>query len=232
MPRAVAVGPQIVTTAREAVAGVGDGSVVLVGGWGGIGVPELLISALADAAPTGLTVVTNNCGMGVPGDVGELFRAGLVAKAVATFPTHPGAKDFLERLDRGEVELEIVPQGTLAERIRAAGAGLGGFYTPTGVGTRLAEGHETRLIGGREHLFEEPLPGDVALVRASQADPMGNLRFRFAARGFNPLMAMAAQLTVVEADELVPVGAIAPDDVHLPGLFVDRILVAAAKGQA
>lgn len=226
MPRAVAVGPQRVATAREAVADVVDGSVVLVGGWGGIGVPDLLLQALAEAGPTRLTVITNNCGMGMPGDIGVLFRAGLVRRAIATYPSHPDAKDFLDRLERGEVELEVVPQGTLAERIRAAGAGLGGFYTPTGAGTQLAEGRETRVIDGKEHLFEEPLFGDVALVKASQVDAVGNLRFRYAARSFNPLMAMAARLTIVQADELVPVGSIPPDDVHLPGLFVDRILVA------
>jgi 3-oxoadipate CoA-transferase alpha subunit len=216
---------KIVRSAREAVAGIGDGSVVLVGGWGGIGVPEELILALAEKAPRNLVIATNNCGMGRRGDVGELFRAGSVAKVLTTFPVNPAATAFQERLEKGEVELEIVPQGTLAERLRAAGAGLGGFFTPTGAGTLLGEGKESRTIDGREHIFEEPLKGDFAIIRASMVDTLGNLRFRFAARGFSPIMAMAGRTTIVQADELVPAGTIEPDDVHLPGIFVDRILV-------
>jgi 3-oxoadipate CoA-transferase alpha subunit len=128
-------------------------------------------------------------------------------------------------LDAGEVVLEVVPQGTLAERLRAAGAGLGGFFTPTGVGTPIAVGKDVRILGGRAFILEDPLPGDFALIKAAQADMFGNLRFRHAARGFNPVMAMAAQVTVVQVQELVPLGSLQPDDVHLPGVFVNRIYV-------
>jgi 3-oxoadipate CoA-transferase alpha subunit len=198
---------------------------VHVGGWGGIGVPDQLILALARLRPRNLTITTNNCGMGVPGDAGELFGAGCVARVLTTFPVHAGAAAFRARLDAGQVALEVIPQGTLAERLRSAGAGLGGFYTPTGVGTEVARGKATRQMGGRTYLLEDPLHGDFALIKASQADPYGNLRFRYASRGFNPVMAMAAATAVVQVQELVPAGAIAPDDVHLSGVFVDRIYV-------
>lgn len=216
---------KVVLSAREAVAGIHDGAVLLVGGWGGIGVPEGLILALKSLAPQNLTVVTNNCGMGNTGDVGELFNAGMVVKAITTFPVHLGAVDFRAQVARGEVEVELTPQGTLAERLRSAGAGLGGFYTPTGVGTLLADGKECRVIEGKDYIFEESLSGDFAVIKAAQADPMGNLRFRYAARSFNPLMAMAAKRTIVQVDELVELGEIAPDDIHLPGIFVDQIYV-------
>lgn len=216
---------KVVLSAQEAVAGIHDGAVLLVGGWGGIGIPEELILALKSLAPRNLTVVTNNCGMGNVGDVGELFNAGLVIKAITTFPVHPGAVDFRAQVARGEVEVELTPQGTLAERLRSAGAGLGGFYTPTGVGTLLADGKECRVIKGKDYIFEESLFGDFAVIKAAQADPMGNLRFRYAARSFNPLMAMAAKKTIVQVDELVELGDIAPDDIHLPGIFVDQIYV-------
>jgi 3-oxoadipate CoA-transferase alpha subunit len=221
----VAQTSKIVATSAEAVAGIADGMTVHVGGWGGIGVPEALIVALAQIGPKNLTISTNNCGMGRPGDVGELFKAGCVAKVFTTFPVHAGATDFRQRLDAGEVELETIPQGTLAERLRVAGAGLGGFFTPTGVGTPIAKDKDTRRFRGRTYILEDPLPGDFALIKATQADPFGNLRFRYATRGFNPVMAMAAKVTVVQAQELVPLGAIAPDDVHLAGVFVDRIYV-------
>ncbi|WP_049564056.1 CoA transferase subunit A [Streptomyces sp. SBT349] len=214
-----------VSDPAAAVAGVRDGAVVLVGGWGGIGVPEELIGAVAASGVTDLVLASNNCGMGRPGDVGQLFRNGQVRRAIATFPAHPAATDFRTRFENGEVELELIPQGTLAERLRAAGAGLGGFFTPTGAGTRLTAGRETRVIDGLPHILEPPLRGDMALIKADQADGLGNLRFRYAARGLNPIMAMAARTTVVQADELVPVGGIHPDDVHLPGIFVDRVLV-------
>lgn len=220
----MALPDKVVDTPLEAVAGLRDGMVIHVGGWGGIGVPEALIRAVAAIGVKGLTISTNNCGMGRPGDVGELFAAGCVSRVLTTFPVHKGAVQFQARLEAGEVELEIVPQGTLAERLRAAGAGLGGFFTPTAAGTPLGAGKEVRRIDGRDHVFEHPLRGDYALVRAAQADPYGNLRFRYAARSFNPIMAMAAAVTIVQADEIVPLGTIAPDDVHLPGVFVDRIV--------
>ncbi|MDR1186357.1 MAG: 3-oxoacid CoA-transferase subunit A [Bifidobacteriaceae bacterium] len=218
-----------VVTAASAVAGIEDGMTVHVGGWGGIGVPDALITALAAKGPKNLTITTNNCGMGRPGDVGELFKAGCVARVITTFPVHAGAADFRFRLESGEVVLEVLPQGTLAERLRAAGAGLGGFFTPTGVGTPIADGKLTRTVDGRTYVFEDPLPGDFALIKAAQSDPWGNLRFRFASRGFNPVMAMAAKHTVVQAQELVRLGSIAPDDVHLSGVFVDRVYVEGAR---
>lgn len=215
---------KVAASVLAALGEVEDGAVVLVGGWGGIGIPDALVLALAGLRRTGLTVVTNNCGSGRRGDVGELFAAGSVGTVVTTFPVNKGATAFRERYERGEVALDLVPQGTLAERLRAAGAGLGGFFTPTGAGTVLAEGRESRVIGGREHVFESPLAGDLAIIRASQADEAGNLRFRYATRAFSPLMAMAAARTVVQADAVVPVGSIAPDDVHLPGVFVDAVV--------
>ena len=219
-----AVRPRVVSTVSEALGEIADGSTILVGGWGGVGVPDLLIRGVADLAPQGVVVVSNNCGMGRPGDVGELFAAGIVARVITTFPTNPLATAFRDRVEAGEVEVELVPQGTLAERLRAAGSGLGGFFTPTAAGTELAVGKESRTINNREHIFETPLAGDIAIVRAAQADPAGNLRFRYATRGFSPLMAIAGLVTIVQADELVPLGSIAPDDVHLPGIFVDRIV--------
>jgi 3-oxoadipate CoA-transferase alpha subunit len=149
----------------------------------------------------------------------------VVSRAIVTFPVNPAAVAFRERVEAGEVEVELVPQGTLAERLRAAGAGIGGFFTPTGAGTELGAGKETRVIDGREHIYESALRGDVAIIRAAQADALGNLRFRFAARAFSPLMAMAGRRTIVQADEIVPVGSIAPDDVHLPGIFVDAVVM-------
>jgi 3-oxoadipate CoA-transferase alpha subunit len=220
---------KVAASVLDAVTGIEDGMVLHVGGWGGIGVPDALISAIAATEVRGLTIITNNCGMGVPGDVGELFHAGCVSRVLATYPVHAAALAFRARFAAGDVELQLVPQGTLAERLRAAGAGLGGFYTPTAVDTPLGEGKEIRTLHGTRYVFEEPLPGDFAIVRATTADPYGNLRFRYASRGFNPLMAMAAKVTIAQVDSLVPLGALKPDDVHLPGVFVDRILVAGGE---
>jgi 3-oxoadipate CoA-transferase alpha subunit len=216
---------KLARTPQEAVAGIKDGDLLLVGGWGGIGVPHELIFAASKLPVRNLTLVSNNCGTGIAGDVGELFKAGLITKVITTFPVHTEAVDYLDRVKKGEVEVELTPQGTLAERLRCAGAGLGGFFTPTGVGTELGENKESRIINGKEFILEQPLHGDFAIIKADLADEMGNLRFRFAARSFNPLMAMAARKTIVEVRELVPVGAIKPDDIHLPGIFVDTIYV-------
>ena len=216
---------KVVGSVDEAVADIFDGAVLLCGGFGGRGVPTRLIPAVARLGVRNLTVVSNNLGMGKPGDLGELFRNHQVRKACATFPLRPGADAFREAYERGEVELEVIPQGTLAERLRAAGAGIGGFYTPTGVDTILAEGKEVREIDGRLYLFERPLAGDFALIHARQADRLGNLRYHRAARNFNPVMAMAGRVTIAEVEELVPVGALDPEDVHTPGIFVDRVVV-------
>ena len=216
---------KVVGSVDEAVADIKDGAVLLVGGFGGRGVPTKLIPAVAKLGVKNLTVISNNLGMGDEGDLGVLFRNSQVSKAKASFPIRPGCNDFKDAYDRGEVELEVIPQGTLVERIRAAGAGIGGFYTPTGVGTILAEGKEVREIDGRLYVFEKPLPGDFALIRAKQADRYGNLRYHRGARNFNTVMAMAGKVTIVEVEELVPLGEMDPENVHTPGIFVDRVVV-------
>ncbi|MGY1777368.1 3-oxoacid CoA-transferase subunit A [Geodermatophilus sp. SYSU D00804] len=207
----------------DAVAGIEDGATVLIGGFGASGVPVELVHALLDQGTTDLTVVTNNAGSGET-DVAALLREGRVRKIVCSYPRSAGSVWFEERWRAGEVELELVPQGTLSERMRAAAAGLGGFFTPTGADTRLAEGKEVRVIDGRRHVFEEPLPGDVALVRAARADRWGNLVYRTAARNFGPTMAAAAALTVVQVDEFVELGALDPEVIVTPGIFVDRVV--------
>jgi 3-oxoadipate CoA-transferase, alpha subunit len=216
---------KVVSSAREAVSDINSGATILVGGWGGIGVPKELLNAVAESEPQNLTVVSNNCGMGDSGDIGVLFSKRLVSKAITTFPVHAGATEFKEALEAGGLEVEVTPQGTLAERLRSAGAGLGGFFTPTGYGTELAKGKEApREINGKNYIFEESLFGDFALIRAALVDEIGNIRFEFVGRSFSPLMAMAARVTIVEAEEILPPGALHPDDIHLPGIFVDRIV--------
>jgi 3-oxoadipate CoA-transferase alpha subunit len=212
-----------VVTVADAVAGIEDGATVLVGGFGASGVPVELVHALLDRGTTDLTVVTNNAGSGET-DVAALLRERRVRRIVCSYPRSAGSVWFEERWRAGEVELELVPQGTLSERMRAAAAGLGGFFTPTGADTRLAEGKEVRVIGGRRHVFEEPLPGDVALVKAARADRWGNLVYRTAARNFGPTMAAAAALTVVQVDEFVELGELDPEAIVTPGIFVDRVV--------
>lgn len=216
---------KVCASASAAVAGVPSGSVVLIGGFGDVGVPFEAVAALAASGAHDLTVASNNCGTGERG-LALLFKQGLVRRIYASFPAQAGNHHFRAAYESGAVTLDLVPQGTLAERIRAGAAGIGGFYVRTGVGTMVAEGKESRLIGGHWHLLEPPLRGDIALVKAAVADHFGNLRFRRTARNFNPLMAMAADLTIVEADEIVSTGSIDPDDVHLPGIFVDRVFLA------
>jgi 3-oxoadipate CoA-transferase alpha subunit len=212
-----------VASLEEAVAGIQDGATVLVGGFGASGVPVELVHALLDLGTTDLTVVTNNAGSGET-DVAALLRERRVRRIVCSYPRSAGSVWFEERWRAGEVELELVPQGTLSERMRAAAAGLGGFFTPTGADTRLAEGKEVRVIGGRRHVFEEPLPGDVALVKAARADRWGNLVYRTAARNFGPTMAAAAALTVVQVDGFAELGELDPEVVVTPGIFVDRVV--------
>ncbi|MGR7024760.1 3-oxoacid CoA-transferase subunit A [Geodermatophilus sp. URMC 62] len=211
----------------DAVAGIEDGATVLVGGFGASGVPVELVHALLDQGTTDLTVVTNNAGSGET-DVAALLRERRVRKIVCSYPRSAGSVWFEERWRAGEVELELVPQGTLSERMRAAAAGLGGFFTPTGADSLLAEGKEVRVIGGRRHVFEEPLPGDVAFVKAARADRWGNLVYRTAARNFGPTMAAAAALTVVQVDEFVELGELDPEAIVTPGIFVDRVVRVAA----
>jgi 3-oxoadipate CoA-transferase, alpha subunit len=212
-----------VGTTAEAVEGIDDGATVLVSGFGDSGVPVELVHALLDRGSRDLTIVMNNAGAG-ESDVAALIRERRVRKIICSYPRSRGSVWFEERWRAGEIELELVPQGTLSERMRAAGAGLGGFFTPTGADTLLAEGKEVRIIDGRRHVLEEPLPGDVALIKAFRADRWGNLVYRTAARNYGPTMASAAALTVVQVDEFVELGELDPEAVVTPGIFVDRVV--------
>jgi 3-oxoacid CoA-transferase subunit A len=212
---------KLVDSADRAVADVPDGATILVGGFGLCGNPENLILALNRKGVKDLTLISNNCGTTDQG-LGVLLQARQIRKIVASYVGEN--KEFERQYLSGELEVELLPQGTLAERVRAGGAGIGGFYTPTGVGTQVADGKETRVIGGREYLLELPIRADFAFVHAWKADTWGNLVFRMAARNFNPVMATAAKVTVVEAEQVVPAGSIDPDQVHLPGVYVKRLV--------
>lgn len=212
-----------VSDARDAVAGIADGSTVMVGGFGRAGQPVELIDALIDAGATGLTIVSNNAG---GGDVGlaRLIAEDRVRKVVCSFPRQHDSWVFDRAYRAGALELELVPQGNLAERIRAAGAGIGAFYSPTAVGTPLAEGKEHRVINGRDYLLEYPIHADVALISGLAADRWGNVIYRKTARNFGPIMATAAVTTIVQVDHIVPLGELDPEAVATPGIFVDRVL--------
>ena len=207
----------------EAVADVADGSTVLVGGFGMAGMPVALIDALIRQGARDLTVVSNNAGNGDTG-LAALLAKGRVRKVICSFPRQSDSWVFDGLYRAGQVELEVVPQGTLAERMRAAGAGIGAFYSPTGVGTPLAEGKEVREIDGRTYVLELPLRGDVALVGAYRADAMGNLVYRKTARNFGPVMATAATTVVAQVREVVEVGALDPEAVVTPSIYVDRVV--------
>jgi 3-oxoadipate CoA-transferase alpha subunit len=213
----------ILDTAAEAVADTADGATVLVGGFGSAGQPVELIEALLDSGAADLTVVSNNAGNGDTG-LAALIRDGRVRRMVCSFPRQSDSWHFDARYRAGEIELELVPQGNLAERIRAAGAGIGAFFTPTGYGTPLAEGKETRMIDGRGFVLEHPIRGDVALVKAHRSDELGNLVYRKTARNFGPIMAAAAATAIVQVEEVVPIGAIDPEHVVTPCLYVDRVV--------
>lgn len=206
-----------------AVADVADGATVMIGGFGRAGQPVELIDALIDQGASDLTIVSNNAGNG---DVGlaRLLALGRARRIVCSFPRQHDSWVFDELYRSGRIELEIVPQGNLAERIRAAGAGIGAFFSPTGVGTLLAEGRETRTIDGREYVLEHPITADVALISGLRADRWGNLVYRGTARNFGPVMATAARTAIVQVDEVVPLGAIDPETVVTPGIFVDRVV--------
>ena len=206
-----------------AVAGIADGSTILIGGFGMAGMPVTLIDALIRLGARDLTVVNNNAGNGDTG-LAALLAAGQVRKMICSFPRQSDSYVFDGLYRAGKIELELVPQGNLAERMRAAGAGIGAFYGPTGVGTPLAEGKEQRTIDGRDYLLEYPIKGDVALVGAYLGDRMGNLVYRKTARNFGPVMATAAALTIAEVHRVVEIGQIDPEVVVTPGIFVDRIL--------
>jgi len=211
---------KVVASADEAVADIPDGAVIMSGGFGLCGNPENLIAALHRKGTKNLTVISNNCGTTEYG-LGILLQSKQVKKMVSSYVGEN--KEFERQLLAGELEVELSPQGTLAERIRAGGCGVGGFYTPTGVGTDIARGKEVRTIDGREYLLEMPLKADFAILRAWKADRWGNCVFRKTARNFSPLMAMAAKVTIVEAENLVAVGEVDPDEVHTPSIFVQRI---------
>ena len=206
--------------ADEAIADLSDGAILLSGGFGLCGNPENLIAAIARKGTKNLTIVSNNCGTTDLG-LGVLLKARQVRKMISSYVGEN--KEFERQYLGGELEVELCPQGTLAERIRAGGAGIGGFYTPTGVGTKVAEGKETRSIGGREYLLEMPIRGDVAIVRAWKGDTYGNLIFRKTARNFSPMMCAAAAVTIAEVEQLVPVGQLEPDQIHVPSIYVQRI---------
>jgi len=212
-----------VPDAEAAVADIADGATVMISGFGRAGQPVELIDALIAQGASGLTIVNNNAGNG---DVGlaALLAARRVRKIICSFPRQSDSWVFDGLYRAGEIELELVPQGNLAERIRAAGAGIGGFFTPTGVGTQLAEGKEHRTIGGREYVLEYPIHGDVALVSALRGDRWGNIVYRETARNFGPIMAAAATRSIVQVDEIVPLGELDPEAVVTPGIYVDRVV--------
>jgi 3-oxoadipate CoA-transferase alpha subunit len=213
----------ICDSAADAVAGIHDGSTVLVGGFGMAGMPIHLINALIDQGATDLTIVSNNAGNGDTG-LAALLAAGRVRKVLCSFPRQSDSYVFDGLYRTGEVDLEVVPQGNLAERMRAAGAGIGAFFCPTGVGTPLAEDKELRTIDGRDYVLEYPIRGDVALIGAYLGDRAGNLVYRKTARNFGPVMATAAALTIAEVSRVVDIGDIDPETVVTPGIYVDRIL--------
>jgi 3-oxoadipate CoA-transferase alpha subunit len=217
-----------VRTLAEAVAGIKDGSTVLVAGFGDVGIANTMIEALQEQGARNLTIVSNNTGNGNYG-LARLITSGHVRKVICSFPRSGDYSGFVEAYNAGRIELELVPQGTISERMRCAAAGLGGFYSPVSVGTRLGEGKETREIDGRQYVFEKPIKGDVAILKAHKADRWGNLVYRKSARNFNPIMAMAADLTIVEVTHFVELGELDPEAVVTPGIFVDRVFVLGDK---
>lgn len=214
---------KIAPSLAEAVAPITDGSSVMITGFGDSGLPCELIDALIDHGAGDLTIISNNAGTGQTG-LARLLALGRVKKIVCSYPKSSGSVVFTELYRAGRIELELVPQGTMLERMRAAGAGLGPFFTPTGYGTPLAEGKEQTVYQGKNYVLEEPLGADFALVKAWHADRWGNLTYRLAARGFGPVMCMAAKAAIVQVDDIVPLGMISPDAVVTPGIFVSRVV--------
>jgi 3-oxoadipate CoA-transferase alpha subunit len=212
-----------VVSLAEAVGDVADGSTVMIGGFGTAGLPNELVGALLEQGAKDLTIINNNAGNGDTG-LAALLAARRVRKIVCSFPRQVDSHHFDRLYRAGEIELELVPQGNLAERIRAAGAGIGGFFTPTGYGTDLAKGKETREIAGRMYVLEAPLPADYAFIKAERGDRWGNLTYRMTARNFGPVMAMAAKTTIATVHEIVPLGSLDPEAVVTPGIFVQRIV--------
>lgn len=213
----------IFEAAQDAVAGIRDGATVMIGGFGAAGQPVELVEALIAGGASDLTVVNNNAGNGDRG-LAALISAGRVRKVICSFPRQADSWHFDAKYRAGEIELELVAQGNLAERIRAAGAGIGAFYTPTGFGTLLADGKEQRTIDGRSYVLEYPIRADFALIAAHVADGLGNLVYRKTARNFGPVMAAAAATTVAQVSEIVPVGGLDPENIVTPCIYVDRIV--------
>jgi 3-oxoadipate CoA-transferase alpha subunit len=214
---------KIVPGLREALAGIHDGATIMIGGFGNAGMPRELIDGLIDQGATDLTIVNNNAGNGDTG-LAALLAARRVKKIICSFPRQSDSYVFDGLYRSGELELELTPQGNLAERIRAAGAGVGAFFSPTGYGTLLAEGKETRLINGKHYVLEYPIHADFALIKALKADRWGNLVYRKAARNFGPIMAMAATCTIAQVDQVVELGELDPEVIVTPGIFVQRIV--------
>jgi len=207
----------------SAVADIHDGATVMIGGFGNAGMPSALIDALIAQGSRELTIVNNNAGNGDTG-LAALLKAKRVRKIICSFPRQTDSQHFDALYRAGEIELELTPQGNLAERIRAAGAGIGGFFTPTGYGTLLAEGKETRLINGRQYVLESPIHADFALIKALRGDRWGNLVYRKTARNFGPIMAMAAKTTIAQVTGIVALGELDPETIVTPGIFVQRVV--------
>ena len=214
---------KIAASMREAVADLRDGASVMISGFGDAGAPHELMQAVIDHGATDLTIISNNAGSGETG-IAALIKADRVRKVICSFPRQPASHHFDNRYRAGEIELELVPQGNLAARIQAAGSGLGAIFTPTGFGTLLAEGKETRHIDGRDYVLELPIHADFALVKAQAGDRWGNLVYRKAARNFGPIMAMAAKTTIVQVGQIVELGALDPECIVTPGIFVSRVV--------
>lgn len=213
---------KIYTSFTEAVSGIKDGSNLMVGGFGLCGIPENLILALVETGVKDLTIISNNCGVDDWG-LGLLLKNKQIKKMISSYVGEN--KEFERQVLSGEIEVELVPQGTLAEKIRAGGAGIPAFYTPAGVGTPIAEGKETRNFNGKEYLLEEALTADFSLVRASKADKMGNLLYNKTAQNFNPMIAAAGKVTIAEVEEMVETGSIQPDGIHTPGIYVQALIL-------
>ncbi|HEX7874626.1 MAG TPA: 3-oxoacid CoA-transferase subunit A [Sphingobium sp.] len=216
-----------IASAAEAVADITDGAAIMIGGFGTAGMPDELIDALIARGVGDLTIISNNAGNGETG-VAALMKEKRVKKIICSFPRQADSHHFDALYHAGEIELELVPQGNLAARIQAAGAGLGAIFTPTGYGTQLAEGKETREIDGRHYVLEYPIKADFALIKALRGDRWGNLVYRKTARNFGPIMAMAATRTIAQVAEIVPLGALDPESVVTPGIFVQRVVPIAA----
>ena len=222
---------KIYESQQAALADIPDGTTIMIGGFGNAGMPVALIDALIEQGARDLTIVSNNAGNGDTG-LAALLKAKRVRKIICSFPRQTDSQVFDALYRAGDIELELTPQGNLAERMRAAGAGIGGFFTPTGYGTLLAEGKETRLINGRHYVLESPIHADFALIKALRADRWGNLVYRKTARNFGPIMATAAKCTIVQVSEVVGLGELDPEDIVTPGIYVQRVVQVANQAES